>query len=141
MECEINFTDLTIIEANGKFEDVNKIMLKEPPFNKMWVIRSFVTIGSPYGIGSMEIQCQGDKNVYILDYSPSIGELFYNPDLGVLSMWSQENGWKTPQPHPDLIKNNKEFWKHFYDTLVIDSDYLDRLYGKRPQISENEDNM
>ena len=49
-------------------------------------------------------------------------------------MWAQENGWKIPQPNPELVKVNKEFWKYFYDTLIIDSDYFDKLYGGRPQI-------
>ena len=139
MEFTIEFTDLTLVEADGNFEEVNKIMLKEPPFNDKWVIRSFATISSMSGVGSMEIQCHGNGDIYIIDYSPSIGDLFYNPDIRVLSMWCQENGWKIPQPHYDLVKNNKDFWKHFYDTLVIDSDYLDKLYGKRSQI--NEDNL
>ena len=136
VEFKIEFTDITLIEADGKFKEVNEIMLKEPPFNSKWTIRSFVTISSVGGIGSMEIQCHGDGHIYILDYIPSIGDLFYNPDISVISMWGQENGWKIPQPHPDLIKENKDFWKHFYDTLVIDSDYFDNLYGKRSQIEE-----
>ena len=135
-EFRIDFTDLTLIETEGNFEETNNIMKKEPPFNEKWVIRTFATVSSISGSGGMELQFHGDKSVYIIDYIPSIGDLFYNPDLRVISMWSQENGWKVPQPHPDLVKDNKEFWKHFYDTLIIDSDYLDKLYGKRPQISE-----
>jgi hypothetical protein len=49
-------------------------------------------------------------------------------------MWAQESGWKIPQPNPELVKMNKEFWKYFYDTLIIDSDYFDKLYGGRPQL-------
>ena len=133
-EFTIDFTDITLVEADGIFKEVNNIMIKEPPCSKKWVIRSFITITSISGVGEMEIQCHGNKDVYILDYTPSIGDLFYNPDIRVLSMWCQENGWNVPQPHPDLVKNNKEFWKHFYDTLIIDSEYLDKLYGKREQI-------
>jgi len=130
----INFTDITINEADGVFADVEEIMLAEVPSVKNWVIRSYVTIISDSGEGTMEIQCHGDGNVYIIDYDPSIGDLFYNPDIQEISIWAQEKGWKIPQPHPDLIKSNKEFWKYFYDTLVIDSEYLDKLYGGRPQI-------
>jgi hypothetical protein len=133
-EFIINFTDITLNETDGIFEDTKKIMLNETPRSDKWVLRSFITIVSNSGEGSMEIQCHGDKNIYILDYEPSIGDLYYNPDIQAISMWAQENGWNIPQPHPDLIKSNKEFWKYFYDTLVIDSDYLDKLYGGRPQI-------
>jgi len=136
MESEfiINFTDITLNETDGVFEETNKIMLKEQPFSDKWVLRSNVTIISDSGDGSMEIQCHGDGRIYILDYSPSIGDLFYNPDIQAISMWAQENGWHIPQPNPELINTNKHFWKYFYDTLIIDSDYLDKLYGGRPQI-------
>lgn len=134
IEYNIDFTDVTLNEADGVFKEVDKIMKQEPPYNKKWIIRSFVTITSLSGMGEMEIQCHGNKGVYILDYKPSIEQVFYNPDIQVLSMWAQENGWKIPQPHQSLVKNNKVFWKHFYDTLIIDSDYLDKRYGKRPQL-------
>ena len=136
-EYIIDFTDITLNETNGNFEATKEIMLKEPPCNDTWVIRSFVTILSNWGEGSMEIQCHGDGSFYILDYIPSIGDLFYNPDIRAISMWAQANGWKIPQPHYDLVKTNKEFWKYFYDTLIVDSDYLDKLYGKRPQLGED----
>lgn len=137
VEFEINFTDMTLNETDGAFKEIKKLMEKETSKNNKWVIRSFLTITSVLGMGSAEIQCHYDGNVYIIDYDPSIGDLFYNPDLQVLSMWAQENGWKIPQPHPDLIKSNKAFWKHFYDTLVIDSDYFDNLYGGRPQLDNH----
>ena len=133
-EFIINFTDITLNETDGVFEETKKIMLKEPPFSDKWVLRSIVTIISDSGDGTMEIQCHGDGNIYILEYEASIGDLYYNPDIQAISMWAQENGWNIPQPNPDLIKTNKEFWKYFYDTLIIDSDYFDKLYGGRPQI-------
>lgn len=133
-ECTINFTDITLNETDGVFEETKKVMLKEPPFSDKWVLRSIVTIITDSGDGVMEIQCHGDGNIYILDYDPSIGDLYYNPDIQAISVWAQENGWKIPQPNPELVKMNKEFWKYFYDTLIIDSDYFDKLYGGRPQI-------
>ena len=114
-------------------------MTKEPPGGDRWFLRSGVTITGQAGMGVMEIQCHGDGSIYILEYYPSIGDLFYNPDIQAFSMWAQNNGWKVPQPHYDLVKINKEFWKHFYDTLLVDSDYLDNMYGKRPQLGGEDD--
>lgn len=136
LEAELRFSDVTLNETNGLYEEVNALMIEEPPYTNKWVIRSNLTIVSSAGICNMEIQLHDDKNVYVLSYSPSIGDLFYNPDLQILSQWCQESGWNIPQPHPDLIRQNKEFWKHFYDTLVIDSDYFDNIYGKRPQVEK-----
>lgn len=136
-EFIINFTDITLNETDGDFEKTKKIMLSEPPYSDEWVLRSFITISSDSGDGSMEVQFHGDGRIYILEYEPSIGDLFYNPDVQVISMWAQENGWKIPQPSPELAKTNKELWKYFYDTLIIDSDYFDKLYGKRAQLGKD----
>jgi hypothetical protein len=131
----IDFTDITLNESDGFFEEVQKIMRDDSFGNHSWVIRSDVTILSHAGMGSMTIQCHSDGSVYILDYNPSINDVFYNPDLQSLSVWAQERGWKIPQPHSSLVKIDKEFWKYFYDTLIIDSDYLDEIYGIRPQLN------
>lgn len=139
LEFIIDFTDITLNETDGVFKQIQEIMKKEPPGGDRWFLRSSVTITGQMGMGMMEIQCHGDGSIYILEYVPSIGDLFYNPDIQAISMWAQANGWKIPQPHPELVKENKEFWKHFYDTLVIDSDYLDTLYGKRPQLGIDND--
>ena len=134
LEFIIDFTDMTLNETDGIFSEVQTLMIDEPPGGNKWVLRSDVTIMSQAGLGGMEIQCHGDGSIYILDYMPSIGDLFYNPDIQAFSQWAQDNGWKIPQPHYALVKENKDFWKHFYDTLIIDSDYLDKLYGVRPQL-------
>lgn len=139
MEFIIDFTDVTLNEADGVFSEVDDIMRSDIIYNKEWAIRSSVSIRSYVGIGSMVIQCHSNKSIYILEYNPSIGDLFYNPDIQAFSMWAQSNGWNIPQPHFNLVKENKEFWKHFYDTLVVDSDYLDSLYGKRPQLLGEDD--
>ena len=134
MDVILNFTDITMSETDGVFEEVKKIMISEFPHNNKWVIKTNLTIDSKMGIGEMKLDLYGDGKIYILEFNPSIKDVYYNPDITALSQWAQENGWRIPQPHEDLIKKNKEFWKHFYDTLIIDSDYLDELCGKRPQM-------
>ena len=139
MEFDIEFTDVTLVETDGDYKETKTIMKNEFPYNDKWVLRSIVTVASLTGIGIMEIQFYGNGDVYILDYKASIGDLFYNPDIEVISVWAQDNGWNIPQPHQDLVKVNKIFWKHFWETLIIDSDYLDGLYGVRPQLNIKSD--
>jgi len=139
LEIDLNFTDVTMAETDGVFKEVEEIMLSEYPHNKKWVIRTNVTIESKFGMGAMVLNCFYDGNVYIIEYTPSIGDVFYNPDVQSLASWSQENGWKIPQPQESLVKSDREFWKHFYDTLIIDSDYFDKIYGKRFQLEGEED--
>ena len=146
MEYNINFTDITMVETDGSFEKVDKIMSSQFQINKInkkikekeddwdWVIRSDVTIDGPEGSSNMEVQFISNREVYILEYMSNMGNVFYNTDIKVFSMWLQENGWKIPQPSPNLVKENKEFWKYFYETLIIDSDYLDSIYGIRPSL-------
>ena len=136
IEIQLDFSDITLAETDGVFNDVKEIMNKEYPYDHKWCIRSNLTITSPSGIGEMVIQCHEDGSIYIVDYKASIRDVFYNHDIQSISLWAQENGWKVPQPHFELVKDKKEFWKHFWETLVIDSDYLDKLYGKRDQLRE-----
>lgn len=131
IEVEINFTDITLNETEGDFEQTKDLMESEPPYSNRWAIITDVTISAGVGVCSMNLQLQNDKSIYILRYSPSIGDVFYNLDLQILYEWSQMKGWNRPQPHPRLVKENKEFWKHFFDTYIIDSDYMEEIYGKR----------
>jgi len=139
LDITIDFTDVTLSQTNGIYSEVKKIMESEFPYPKNWVIKTDITIDSEFGMGEMTLNFYFDGRIYIINYIPSVGDVFYNPDLQVISQWSQENGWKIPQPSEDLIKDNKEFWKHFYDTLIIDSDYFDEKYGKRPQIEQEDE--
>ena len=137
MEVELNFTDVTMAETNGVFDEVKKKMDEEFPHDGKWMIRTDLTIDSGVGLAIMTLNLYYNKRVDIVKYDPSIGDVYYNPDLQSLSQWCQENGWNIPQPKSDIIKINKEFWKYFYDTLIIDSDYFDKIYGKRPQLDDN----
>ncbi|MCD6435908.1 MAG: hypothetical protein J7L15_05920 [Clostridiales bacterium] len=135
-EIELNFTDVTMAGTDGVFEEVNKLMSSEFTSDGRWMLRTEATIISKFGVGEVVLSLFHDKKVYIVDYEPSIGDVYYNPDIPALSQWSQQSGWRIPQPHVDLIKIDQEFWKHFYDTLIIDSDYFDKIYGKRVQLEK-----
>jgi len=130
-EMQIDFTDVTMAETDGLFEEVEEIMLGEPPYNDTWMIRTSVTITSSFGIGSMVLHFYGDKTILIDDYDPSINDVYYNPDVAALSQWADDAGWNKPEPSKDTAKRNKEFWKYFWETYLIDSKYFDNIYGKR----------
>jgi hypothetical protein len=137
LNAKLDFTDITLNEAEGKYKNVVKIMSEDTPFLKTWAIRSTLSITSQTGICVMEIQCHEDGSLYIIDYVPSsVGDVYYNPDIQILSEWSQKKGWKMPEPSESLVRSNKPFWKHFWDTLLIDSIYFDKIYGERDQLSE-----
>ena len=133
-EPEISYTDITLAEADGIYEEVKSIMESELTTPHDWMIQSTMTIFTTDGMGQADISCWHDGKVYITKFQSSSGLFLYNPEVPALSSWARDKGWKVPQPSVDLIKEDKEFWKHWYDTLVVDSDYFDTMYGKRPQI-------
>jgi hypothetical protein len=138
MEVSIDFSDITMASQEGVFEDVQKIMIKTLSDKEKWMIRTSATISTQYGYSEMVLHFYGDAKVYIIEYSSSSNDVFYNPDISGISLWAQQNGWKIPEPQRDLIAADKVFWKHFWETNVIDSDYFDSLYGKR-QVMLSED--
>jgi len=137
-EFTLNFSDLTILEADGEYLEAKKIMERELSKKATWMLKSNLTMDFPTGSCFMILHFYSDGKVYIIEYTSSVSDVFYNPDIPCISLWAQENGWDTPQPHPSLIKTGLDFWKHFWDTRIVDSDYLDKKYGER-QIIETVD--
>lgn len=131
VEFNIQFSDLTMKEADGVYSEVAKLMEADFPHPQDWCLRTKVSIESEFGLAEAVLQLNQDAECHILEYSPSVGDVFYNPDIQVLSVWAQENGWNTPEPTAILIEQDLEFWRHFWDTLLIDSRYLDELFGER----------
>lgn len=136
---QIDFTDITMAETDGIFEEVQEIMLDESPHDDSWMIRTTASITSEFGVGMMILHFFGDGKILIDEYNPSINDVYYNPDVRALCAWSQDAGWKIPQPGIDIVKKDKEFWKYFWDTLLIDSDYFDKSYGKRDVLEGEND--
>jgi hypothetical protein len=138
IEIQLDFTDVTMAEADGDFEEVKDIMIQEVPYDDSWMIRSTITITSEFGVGVMVVHFFGTGKILIMEYNPSVNDVFYNPDVRAFCTWSQDFGWNIPQPSIDLAKKDKEFWKYFWDTLLIDSDYFDKAYGKRDVLDGEE---
>ena len=129
MNFKLNFTDLTIIETEGKYDEIEEIFNKEVHDKHEWVISTNLTLDNEAGVGVFEIDFYFDKKVVITSYSPSIGDVYYNPDIMCLSEWSQGNGWLRPEPVSDLIKGDIGFWKHFWETGIIISEFFEKRHG------------
>ena len=134
LEFDISFSDVTIIEGEGKYDKVKAIMNEDFVGDSKWMLRSRCTLVTAAGLSEMVLHFYSDKKVYIMDYMPSIKDVFYNPDISSLNRWLQENGWGIPNPHKDLVDADKGLWRHFWETYLIDSEYLDLLYGERDNI-------
>lgn len=131
IDYDLSFSDQTILETEGIFDDVKKLMEEDLYKGAKWMIKSELTIESSMGFCRMVLNFYDTKDIYIAEYQTSSGDVFYNSDVRCLSAWSQANGWNTPRPLPDLIRSDIEFWKHFWESRLIDSEYLDEKYGER----------
>jgi len=128
-EFDVSFSDLTLIEFEGKYSDIKDVMDKEHP---NWCLCTTMTITNPTtGCSNFELDLHHDGKIIITDYEPSIGDVFYNPDISCLSVWSQKSGWQIPEPLPDLVRIDIGFWKYFWETSIINSLFLDNKYGER----------
>jgi len=130
-EVELVFSDPTILESEGKFKEVKKIMEKEMWKGHKWMLASNLTVNSVMGLSEMVVHFYHDKNIIIKEYTSFKGDVFYNPNIQALSVWARQNGWNPPQPYIDLIRTDLDFWKHFWETFLVDSEYFDERFGKR----------
>ena len=150
MEFEINFTDRTMLEANGEYVEAQEIMAKpqkvaggimaEVP-SKEWVVKSHVTILHAIGFASVRCDFYHDGRVVIIDFKPSAKDI-YIPDIRCLTAWAGQYGWQTPQPSPSTVDDWMDFWKMQWETYIVNSDYLDGKFGERSAIifgKEDED--
>jgi len=133
IEFQLSFTDITMVESSGSYDRVKKLVEEEIGPHE-WNINTILTVESPFGLGRMELNFRADKNLYIIDYNPSTVNIYHNPDLSALMRWSQLSGWKIPQPAASLIRSNLNFWRYMWETLIIDSEYLDERFGVRKSL-------
>ena len=139
-EFEIQFFDRTMLEANGLFKKVKNIIESEFPYPEEWTVSTRLILASKNGIAEMLLDFNQDKNLYIIEYSASTkNDIYLNQDLTSLSFWSQKAGWNVPIPHPNLVRSNLNFWMHWWKSGIVDSQYLEDLYGKRDHIRKDDD--
>lgn len=138
IEFKLNFSDTTILEADGDFDEVSNLMTSEFPHPEDWMLRSKLTVDSPFGTALFVLHFYANGRIIIMDYDSTGGDALYNPDIAALCEWSQQKGWRVPEPSDALVKANVEFWKHFWNTLLVDSAYLDSVFGERQNLQPQE---
>jgi hypothetical protein len=136
-DVELLFTDNTVLECNGFYDCVKQKIELDFPYPDKWNIKTNLTLTSLFGEGSFVLDFNYDKNIYIIEYYGSY-DIFHNRDIGFLSSWAQSAGWGIPQPSEIIIKDNLYFWKHMWEVLLIDSEYLDKRFGNRETLAIRE---
>ena len=139
MEFQIQFTDVTLLEANGDYNTVCDIMDQEKKqtsissFKNEWMIRSRISIMSVFGYCAFVCHFYNTGKVYIAEYMPSTKDV-HNTDVRCLTFWCNQNNWKTPEPLPVVAESWMHFWKKEWETHIIDSEYFDKRFGSRKEL-------
>ena len=136
LEFDLLFDDLTMNEAEGgEYARVKEIIESEFPYPDEWCIKTRLTIQGMMGVCDFVLNLYQDGRVYIIQYMPSIGDVYLNTDISALARWCEIAGWKIPEPTPLLVQDGLAFWKHWWKTTLINSTYLDERYGKRQNLA------
>lgn len=139
MNFEVNFTDITLLEGNGEYEYVKKIMQKPvriigemfaPPPSEKWAIKSNLTITHELGFAQITCDFYDDGRIIIDSYA-STSKDTHRPDMRCFSHWAQKSGWKVPEPHQNLIREDQDFWKMQWETFIVESEFLQKRFGDR----------
>lgn len=134
LDFDLYFDDVTILESDGKYERVKELM--EEDLQGVWgenhgCVKSGLTIFSAFGQGNLTIDFHYDGRVFIVGFMSSNMSVSMNMDVRCLSMWCQENGWQVPQVSPAVAQEDTRFWKHWWESRIIDSDYFTERFGPR----------
>jgi len=125
------FSDEIMRKTDGSFKRINKIVSFEYPYPEEWTIVTNLTIVSEIGMAILSLNFNNKREVIVSAYESSDSDGYYAPYIPALSEWSQQKGWLVPEPTQFLIEQDIEFWKYLYNTNIIDSRYLEKIYGKR----------
>lgn len=142
IEYILDFDDRTLLESDGDFEYTKALMEKESLGHEKWMLESKLQMSAMlggrlfYSLFVLHFYHTGD--IYIMEYMPSTQEIFTNPDINGLYSWATGAGWKRILPCDDIIREQTEFWRHFWETHLVDSDYLDKNFGNRDKIEQEE---
>ena len=124
-ELEVNFDDVTIIETDGEFEEVRKLLDPEEDL-ELWLVKSqFGIIGSGFDcFGQIDFWHTGESviNAYMTNFDSEM----IPSDLLYLNQWLKERGWDVVVDE-HLRMYNFDFWARF-DGMVEDDEMLDFEY-------------
>lgn len=134
---DVKFSDNTLIEGKGNYNNIQKIFEEDPVPTETWMLESEISIfwrtedDSPLpmnGFFQGNIHCFNNGDIVVMDCNLPKG---ISRDIEVFSTWAQMNHWNRPKVHDDFVNSQLIHWKHYWDTYLIDSDLIEKKFGKR----------
>lgn len=150
LEFNILFSDHTLLESNGDYKEVCKIMSRpektaggttSPPPTLNWILKPNLSITHQFGESRFVCDFYWDGKIIIAEYTPSSLDI-YNPDIRCFTHWCYSAEWKIPEPTQKVIEEWPDFWRMQWETHIIDSRYFDDKFGLRSEnfLSIDDDN-
>ena len=121
----IEFTDATLLQSKGYYEETKKLMEEDGPISE-WMLRSSVFVTAPMSAFSYILHFWKDGRVVIheTDRPMQIGSL--DEDLRELSQWCKDAGWKELDVSDKLLVDRQayEFWRRAFIAGLIVNEKL-----------------
>ncbi|GAH14925.1 unnamed protein product [marine sediment metagenome] len=137
----IYFSDPTVVEGQGNYHLIRKIMSEEGP--SKWMLRTAATVITEAVTSNFILHLWHDGRAVIIDVDHIMLSEIPDDDFRRLNEWCQNGDWKLIVDKTLLEdRQNFEFWMRLYRASIIYSDVLQKKEEdemKRMQDAYNRD--
>jgi hypothetical protein len=120
----IEFTDNTLIEAKGDYNQVTNIMLQES--TPKWMIQTDAVIRTESFISSYVLNFWDNGDIYIFETSRPPDKDLPDDDLVFLRSWVDMNNWKRLLVSNNFLEDPRwfSFWLTYFRSGIIYNEKL-----------------
>lgn len=120
----IEFTDNTLIEAKGDYNQVTNIMLQES--TPKWMIQTDAVIRTESFISSYVLNFWDNGDIYIFETSRPPDKDLPDDDLIFLRSWVDMNNWKRLLVSNNFLEDPRwfSFWLTYFRSGIIYNEKL-----------------
>ncbi len=121
----IEFTDTTLLQSRGYYEETKKLMEEDGPFSE-WMLRSSAFVSSPLAAASYILHFWKNGRVVIHETDRPMQIDSLDEDLRELSQWCKDAGWKELSVSDKLLIDRQtcEFWRRAFIAGLIVNEKL-----------------
>lgn len=116
----IEFTDATLRQSLGYYEDTKKLMEEDGEVSE-WMLRSSTFVSTPMSSAIYTLHFWKNGRVVIHDTDRPMQMDSLDEDLRELSQWCQKSGWEALDVNDRLLvdRHAYEFWRRMFIAGLI----------------------
>lgn len=121
----IEFTDITLRQARGYFNETKKLMEEDSPVAN-WMLRSSAFVSTSFVSATYTLHFWKNGRIVIHETDRPMKMDSLDEDLRELSQWSQKAGWRELSVSDRLLVDRSayEFWRRSFIAGLIVSEKL-----------------